>query len=601
MSGRVVLPAAVAAAGLLVISLPRSADAQQAITIDSSDLGNCIGQPTCVVEGVELSASVGAGGGTIATKTLLGATGFGVSGGGAGGEIAIDETLHVDAGAARNILEIKFLFLFNGPEFGDPAEKAQVIADGMLYTLSTSSSADNFAVWSGPGTVTSCGPTTSSGTGCFKVANPFPDAVSQLDFTAIAGGASFGGGPVTNNSDYSIGSIKIEDQIVIDLEECAGTEGCVVTQGFSLNSLNASNPGGSTDALVIPVILPDCRYIPLASACLDLLPAPVPATADAARAALINAGVIKSLDPTGPNKLHPATQLLNVTKLFSTDITSQFDTSGMPPDGLPPLWIDSRWKAQLAKGHLIHGFFFKTDAGILFTDVFEGLIDVSELTGDELGCFPDPDDLLAWDVIATGSEVARSIAGRHVDTIINTGCVNPTKVKGTRLSLYSILEMTRDTYGPTIKSSKPLVTVNNDAVFARLVETLWKDLGEVRANYACKQADPTPSGGQAPLSAALCNTLAARWSDANKKIKDCVVKTFKPITGAALGICEKARDELVVAFETALPATTTGPDPFNRLGELRGRVEAFKHIWDTRFLPSLDLAGFCRERGTCAP
>lgn len=596
MLGRVVLPAALAAAGLLAVSLPGSAGAQQAITIDAGDLGNCVGQHACTVEGVKLSASVGTGGGTIATKTLLDATGFGVSGGAAGGEIAIGESLHVDVGSARNVLEIKFLFLFNGPEFGDPAEKAKVFADGIPYTLSTSSTQDNSAVWSGPGTVTSCGPTTSTGTGCFKVANPFPDAVSQLDFTAKKGGAPFGGGSVTNNSDYSIGSIKIEDQIVVELQDCAGVVGCEVASGFSLNSMQANNPGGSTEAIVIPVTLPDCRYIPLASACLDLLPTPVPTTAYAARAALINAGVIKSLDPTGPNKLHPATQLLNVTKLFDADVTSLFDP---PPNGLPPLWIDSRWKAQLAKNHLIHGFFFKTGAGIQFTDVFEGLIDVSELTGDELGCFPDPDDLLAWDVIATGSEVARSVAGRHVDTIINTGCVNPTKVKGNRLSLYSILEMTRDTYGPTIKSSKPLVTVNNDAVFARLVESLWKDLGEIRANYACKQADPTPSGGLAPLSAALCNKLAARWSDANKKIKDCVVKTFKPITGAALGICEKARDELVVAFETALPATTTGPDPFNRLGELRGRVEVFKHVWDTRFLPSLELAGFCRERGNC--
>ncbi len=103
--------------------------------------------------------------------------------------------------------------------------------------------------------------------------------------------------------------------------------------------------------------------------------------------------------------------------------------------------------------------------------------------------------------------MAQSIGGRHVDTIINVGCINPTKVSGVRLSLYSILEMTPDTFGPTIISNKPNVTVNNDAVFARLVESLWKDLGEIRANYACKQADPMPAGGQAPLSIAQCNTL----------------------------------------------------------------------------------------------
>jgi hypothetical protein len=222
------------------------------------------------------------------------------------------------------------------------------------------------------------------------------------------------------------------------------------------------------------------------------------------------------------------------------------------------------------------------------------------LTGSELGCGVDPNDLTDFDVIATASELARSIAGQHVDTIINTGCINPTKVSGTRLSLYSILEMTRDTYGPTITSSKPLVTVDNDAVFARLVQSLWKDLGEIRANYACKQADPVPAGGPAPLAPALCKTLASLWSQTDRKVKACVDETFKPITGVALGICELAR-EYVDGFEAALPATTTRPDPYNRLGELHGRVKAYKHIWDTRFLQSIKLAGFCAEWGTCAP
>ena len=442
---------------------------------------------------------------------------------------------------------------------------------------------------------------TSNGTGCFIVTNPFPNAVSQLDFGAAHGGTPLSG-TGTNDSDYAIGSIEIESQIVIELLDCAGTEGCPVTTGFSLNSLHANNPGGSTEATVIPVRLPDCRYIP--RTCLNLLPPAndTPATDDAARTALINMGVIKPLDPTGPDKLAPGAQLLNATPLLPAEVTSLFDSSGTPPNGLPPLYIASRWKAQSVNDHWFDAFFFKTDSGLKFTDVFEGLIDVSVLTGDELGCFPDTGDLLAWDVISTASELAKSVGGRYIDAIINVGCITPTKVAGTRLSLYSInFEMAKDTYGPTINSNKPKLTLNNDAVFARLVESLWTDLGEIRANYACKQADPTPSGGQAPLSAAVCNTLAARWSDANKKINDCIVKTFKPITGLALGICELARDEYVVAFEAALPAAATGPDPYNRLGELRGRVEVFKHVWDTRFMNSIKINGYCREKGTCAP
>ena len=60
---------------------------------------------------------------------------------------------------------------------------------------------------------------------------------------------------------------------------------------------------------------------------------------------------------------------------------------------------------------MIHGYFFKTDSGLKFTDVFEGLIDVSVLTGDELGCVADTGNLLAWDVISTASELAKSVGG----------------------------------------------------------------------------------------------------------------------------------------------------------------------------------------------
>jgi hypothetical protein len=312
-------------------------------------------------------------------------------------------------------------------------------------------------------------------------------------------------------------------------------------------------------------------------------------------------GVILPLDPSGPNKLQPSAQLLNTTPLLPAEVTSLFDSSGAPPTGLPPLYIASRWKAQSVNDHWFDAYFFKTDSGLKFTSVFQGEIDVSELTGDELGCFPDLNDLLAWDVISTASELARSVSGRYIDTIINTGCINPTKVSGTRLSLYSInLETAKDTYGPTITSKKPQVTLNNDAVFARLVQSLWKDLGDIRANYACKQADPAPAGGQAPLAPALCKTLASLWSQTDRKVQACVDATFKPITGYAYGICQQARD-YADGFKLALPATTTRPDPYNRLGELHARLEAFKHVWDTRFMQSIDLAGFCRERGTCAP
>ena len=114
-------------------------------------------------------------------------------------------------------------------------------------------------------------------------------------------------------------------QTTLNLVDCADPEGCEVAPGFDLSNMNVQNPGGSTEALVIPVQLPDCRYVP--QACLDLLPPAGDSAAndDAARAILIGLGVIKTLDPNGPNKLNPAAQMLNVTPLLPAEVTSLFD------------------------------------------------------------------------------------------------------------------------------------------------------------------------------------------------------------------------------------------------------------------------------------
>jgi hypothetical protein len=607
MSRLSTMRAVLAAAGVLGFTMAGGASAQEAFSIDANALtaAGCFGQSACVLDQATLSTGSG---GVLAKKDLNGATGFGVSGGSAGSEIDIGEKLRVEFGDARSIVAIKILFLYNGPEFGDKAEKAQVTADGTTYTLATRNDADDAAAdWSGPGTVTKCGATTASGTGCFIVTDPFPADVIKLEFTAVAGGPPYpASGAVSNNSDYSIGYIDVAASGVIELQDCADAEGCPVasvggTVAFSLNSVQATNPGGSTEALVIPVRLPDCRYIP--HVCLNLLP-PVgdtAATDDAARAILISLGVIKPLDPSGPNKLNPAAQQLNVKPLLPAEVTALFDASSTPPNGLPSLYVASRWRGQSTNDYWFDGFFFKTDTGVVFSDVFEGLIDVSVLTGQELGCFANTGNLLAWDVITTVSELARGVGGRHLDTMINVGCINPTKVAGTRLSLYSVnFEIAPDTYGPTIKSFKPKVTVNNDAVFARLAQSLWHDIGETRASYACKQADPLPAGGVAPLSSTVCKKLASLWAIAEFKVNLCVDASFYPASAYRTWICGLARD-YVAAFEAALPVAAAGPDAYNRLGELKARVDVFQHVWDERFLNSQKPGGFCRERGTCAP
>ncbi len=599
--------AGLAAAGLVAACVAGAGQPGDPVTIDVESLkaAGCIGNAGCVVEGAEVTAT----GGVLAKKFNNGVIGVGVSGGASGEEIDIGQAIGIVLDRPRPVVAFKVLFLYNGPEYGDRAEKASVVADGTAYTLSVRNDADDaHADWSGPGAVSKCGATTSTGTGCFVVTDPFPGAVSQVEFKAVPGSAPYppGGGAGSSDSDYALGFIDFAGQAVIDLADCAGTAGCpVATVGgdvaFGLNSVQVTNPGGSTEALVIPVNLPDCRYVP--HACLDLLPpaGDYAASDDAAREILVGLGVIKPLDPYGAYKLHPAAQLLNVAPLLPAEVTVLFDGSGTPPHGLPPLYIGSKWRGQSVNDFRFDGFFFKTDTGVVFSDAFEGLVDVSLLTGDELGCVADTGNLLAWDVITTVSELARSVGGRHVDSLTNVGCINPTKVKGTRLSLYSVnLEVVPDTFGPTIKSKAPKVTVNNDAVFARLVHSLWEDLGETKGQYSFRRADPEPSAGPAPLASKLCRKLGPMFSQAKKDIRRCVNTSFRKASANRTGRCEAA-EASVAAFAAALPAAATGPDPYNRLGELKARVEVFQHVWDERFLNSLKPKGFCREKGTCPP
>ena len=56
-----------------------------------------------------------------------------------------------------------------------------------------------------------------------------------------------------------------------------------------------------------------------------------------------------------------------------------------------------------------------------------------------------------------------------------------------------------------------------------------------------------------------------------------------------------------MTFEAALPATATGPDVYNRLGELKARVEVFQHVWDERFLQFDQACRLLPRKGTCPP
>ena len=303
MSRRFMVRAVLAAAGVAVMVLPGAASAQETTRIDASvlDASGCFGQAACEVEGVQLSVS----GGTIARKVATGATGFGVSGGAAGSEIDIGETLSVDVGDARNITEIKFLFLYNGPEFGDKAEKARVIADGTAYTLSVATTrTTRLPAGALPEPPLRSAAPRPRGTGCFVVTDPFPAAVSSStspQFPAPRRSRALARTIRTTRWDTSMSRrVALDWTCSIARAPAAAWS----TEGFDVNSMQVATPAiddGARDR-------GRAAGLPLHSAG---LPRPAAAgrrhaaTDNAAREILIGLGVIKPLVPR-PQPLHPA-------------------------------------------------------------------------------------------------------------------------------------------------------------------------------------------------------------------------------------------------------------------------------------------------------
>jgi len=310
------------------------------------------GQTTCTIAGAPGATLTTAGGSGFAQKTLGGATGLGIAGGSSGPEIDSGETLTVTFAAEQSVSAFEIVFLFNGPEFNDKAEVARVTTNAGVYTLAVGKSLDDDgAVWSGPGRVSKCGPTTSTGSGCFRISNPFPGPVTSMAFTTSPGGPPFSG-TGANDTDYSIGSIEtayyglrtsaktgraylsdkdfsavlalapngfgtafssltsvqvnsadltlasspvrpegitVAPGIIFDLADC--TVNCDLlknSNGVPLLSLSSVKTTGPTKSRLYEVRdVPDCRFVP--QACTDLLGISQPGdTDDQARIRLIN-------------------------------------------------------------------------------------------------------------------------------------------------------------------------------------------------------------------------------------------------------------------------------------------------------------------------
>lgn len=168
-----------------------------------------------VVGGVDFSATaLHAPPTNFIVKTLYGQSGLGVTGGRTGDEVDIDETITMFWAGGLAIKSFSVAVLFNGPEYGDWAEIAQVTAyngatlvgTGMLQVNAT---ADNLASFTGTGfgSVTNLALADNASGGAWSVANPFGNAaITRLEFTAVT--SSLCGNPnCSNQSDFTLSTV----------------------------------------------------------------------------------------------------------------------------------------------------------------------------------------------------------------------------------------------------------------------------------------------------------------------------------------------------------------------------------------------------------
>jgi hypothetical protein len=196
-------------AGVGLAALIAAAPAQAGI-VNGSDFTNGLASQT--IDGILWSANPA--GRTFQKKTRGGFTGVGISAGRTGDEIDTDETLTGLFPVTRTVTSLTIGVLYDGPEFGDFQEVAQVTfhlfgGGTLVYTLTNFFDLNDGspAVWSGPGTVTELsgdeGDVPATEGAVWKVSGFAIHNVTKVEFTALEG--TCGTATLcTNQSDFTL-------------------------------------------------------------------------------------------------------------------------------------------------------------------------------------------------------------------------------------------------------------------------------------------------------------------------------------------------------------------------------------------------------------
>ncbi|MEO8081147.1 MAG: PEP-CTERM sorting domain-containing protein [Caldimonas sp.] len=193
----------------LAAGLAFAGAAQAGSLLDSSMYGTIAGTQNVTVNGVAFDSDPG----DFIVKNFNGFSGLGVTGGRTGDEIDIGETVTMSF-SAQVVSDFSVAFLYNGPEFVDWREIAQVTAyNGAaisgIYTLTVDNDgAVPGATWSGSGIVSNLSLPTDAGGGSWLVAgNPFGNVdITRLEFTALT--SDLCQAQCDNQSDYALSSVN---------------------------------------------------------------------------------------------------------------------------------------------------------------------------------------------------------------------------------------------------------------------------------------------------------------------------------------------------------------------------------------------------------
>ncbi|MDI1298127.1 PEP-CTERM sorting domain-containing protein [Methylotenera sp.] len=212
-------------AALTSTSLAANATANTFNTIYGSNFGAGGSYSTTFLGDINttFSAKVGAADGKFSFKAAQGGyQGVGVSPKTGSertpGEIDIGESINASFSKGIFITNFKLGLLFDGPEYGDVNEKAQITAtylDNSVQTFIFTATGKNTGSWmtstgfAAPGTFANLSTAEDGKGGVWSLSNPFGNVrVKDLSFTAIHGSCGAAGGSCTNQSDYTLISVS---------------------------------------------------------------------------------------------------------------------------------------------------------------------------------------------------------------------------------------------------------------------------------------------------------------------------------------------------------------------------------------------------------